>query len=619
MNRYWVWWLGLVVGLVFTVPAKADLLGRSPATPGGTDYQAAYDDVLDITWVTDAGLSGRGTWDEQVAWAEGLELLGANDWRLASISVSAGVPTGDAGAGVPVGCSSAGEQACQDNELGYMYYHNLGGSFPDDLTGNQTVDGVTLTDIQSQYWSGTQNGDTQAFDLYFDNGSQGIDPKFFTQNGWAVRDGDIGLLSMSSAIVASSLPSSRSVQVGNSASAFATIINSSDNTAIDCGIAPLTEVSAEFVYQATDASNAPVGMPNTPVNIAVGESQNFTFAFTPTAPISPTDVQLSYDCSNSEPALITSGLNTLLLSASNDPVPDIVALSATPTGDGIVNLLGVNGSNAFSVATVNIGSGDMITASAVPSTDLPISLSICETNPDTAACVIGPASSVASMVNPDDTPTYSIFVIGEGIVRSDLANNRIIVEFKDASDVVRGSTSVAVRTQPPAPPSSDVVSVFVTSGKFDGNLGGLAGADAICQAAADAAQLGGTWTAWFSDDNNDAIDRIPDGQYQLLDGTLVANDKADLTDDLLESNINLTEIGITIPGFVWTGTEEDGTNTSLDGTGILNNCNNWTDNSSGSTGARGVTDANQGGWTYSLGADAVCSDQNHLYCFGGVE
>ena len=193
INRCRIWWLGLVLGLVFTVPAGAELLGRLPATPGGTDYQAAYDDVLDITWVTDAGLSGRGTWDEQVAWADGLSLGGANDWRLASISVLAGVPTGDASDAV--GCSTASALVCRDNELGYMYYHNLGGSFPDDLTGNQTVDGVTLTNIRPSYWSGTQIGSDFAWNFLFNEGSQGTDFKGVGYNGWAVRDGDIGLLS----------------------------------------------------------------------------------------------------------------------------------------------------------------------------------------------------------------------------------------------------------------------------------------------------------------------------------------------------------------------------------------------------------------------------------------
>jgi len=248
------------------------------------------------------------------------------------------------------------------------------------------------------------------------------------------------------AVAASSLPSSRSVQIGSVASAFATVINTSNTAATDCSIAPQTSVAADFAYQTTDASNALVGTPNTPTDIAAGGSQNFIFAFTPTATFSPTEVLLNYDCTNSVPAPVTVGLNTLLLSASATPVPDIVALAATPTGDGIVDLPGTNGSNAFSVATVNVGSTDTITASATPSVTLPLSLSICETNPATGACLSAPASSTTSSVSGGATPTYSIFVTGAGTVPFDPANNRINVEFKDAGAVTRGSTSVAVRT-----------------------------------------------------------------------------------------------------------------------------------------------------------------------------
>jgi hypothetical protein len=211
-------------------------------------------------------------------------------------------------------------------------------------------------------------------------------------------------------------------------------------------MAPQTSVAADFAYQTTDASNAPVGSPNTPADIAAGGSQNFVFGFLPTATFSPTDVLLTYDCTNSDPAPVTVGLNTLLLSASATPVPDIVALAATPSGDGIVDLPGTNGSNAFSVATVNVGSTDTITASAAPSVTLPLALSICETNPATGACLSGPASSVTSSVSAGATPTYSVFVTANGTVPFDPANNRIIVEFTDAGGVVRGSTSVAVRT-----------------------------------------------------------------------------------------------------------------------------------------------------------------------------
>ena len=45
------------------------MVGRLPTIPDGTDFQAAYDTVLDITWLTDADFSGNGNWDTHVAWA----------------------------------------------------------------------------------------------------------------------------------------------------------------------------------------------------------------------------------------------------------------------------------------------------------------------------------------------------------------------------------------------------------------------------------------------------------------------------------------------------------------------------------------------------------------------
>ena len=168
----------------------------------------------------------------------------------------------------------------------------------------------------------------------------------------------------------------------------------------------------------------------------------------------------------------------------------------------------------------------------------------------------------------------------------------------------------------PEPPSGDVVSVFVTKERYQGNLGGLGGlaeADAICQETAKAAGLTGTdWTAWLSDSTGNAIDRIPDGQYRLLDDTQVADDKADLTDGFLKAAINLNEGGQVQPGFVWTGTEGNGN-------GTLNNCNAWTDNSSAFGGDRGLTEVIDSQWTQLIAAPAQCSEKYHLYCFGAVE
>ena len=262
---------------------------------------------------------------------------------------------------------------------------------------------------------------------------------------------DIGAFELQQAtgVVAAVLPSSRSVQVNTPAAAFATVINAGQATATGCSIAPLTSVPASFVYQTTDpATNQVIGFPNTPADIAAGVAQSFVFAITPTAPIPPTDVQFSFDCADTDPAPINVGLNTLLLSASNTPVPDIVALAVTLSNDGIVNIPGTNGAGAFAVATVNVGASGNITASAdTGSASLPVVISLCQTNPVTGQCISAIGPGVTTQINANATPTFGIFVQGNGNVPFDPATNRIFVRLRDGGSVTRGSTSVAVRTQ----------------------------------------------------------------------------------------------------------------------------------------------------------------------------
>jgi len=169
-----------------STPAHAELHPRL----GGA---AAFDDVLNITWLTDAGLSGNDSWANQLAWVSSLNSsnhLGFDDWRLASMSVVAGLPTGTASS--VVDCSTIWPPLCQDNELGYMFYHHLGGSSGNDLTGTQTVGDVTLTNIQPRYWSGTESGITNAWMYHFDIGFGVWSPKNGNRYAWVVRAGDVG-------------------------------------------------------------------------------------------------------------------------------------------------------------------------------------------------------------------------------------------------------------------------------------------------------------------------------------------------------------------------------------------------------------------------------------------
>ena len=268
----------------------------------------------------------------------------------------------------------------------------------------------------------------------------GLTAELFRDLGWEI---------IPPTVVSAVLPSSRSVLVGVSATAFATIINAGPGTAIGCGIAPITNIPAVFSYQATNpATNAVIGSPNTPVNIAAGVAQSFVFAFTPTAAIAPTDVGLGFVCANTNPVSIIAGLNTLLFSASDTPVPDIVVLAATPTNDGIANIAGTQGIGAFAVATVNVGVSGSITASAdTGSATPPVNISLCQTNPANGQCISAIGPGVTTTINTNATPTFGIFVQTSANVAFDPALNRIFVRFKDSGAVTRGSTSVAVRTQ----------------------------------------------------------------------------------------------------------------------------------------------------------------------------
>ena len=177
----------------------------------------------------------------------------------------------------------------------------------------------------------------------------------------------------------------------------------------------------------------------------------------------------------------------------------------------------------------------------------------------------------------------------------------------------------SVLVDAPPPPSDGAVTVFVTDRQFTGAFGGLDGTDAECQSLAGLAGLPGTFTAWLSDSTTSAIDRIPAGQYHLVDGTLVANDKADLTDGILKAPITVDQYGNTLTGgFAWTGTSPDGT-----GTGT--NCGDWTNqgnsNSCGEVGNDQCADAGSifnfdPAWT-DVGIAQQCSSGQKLHCFGG--
>lgn len=157
--------------------------------------------------------------------------------------------------------------------------------------------------------------------------------------------------------------------------------------------------------------------------------------------------------------------------------------------------------------------------------------------------------------------------------------------------------------------------VFITNSTYQGNMGGLVGADAKCQASAEAAKLGGKWKAWLSDQKTSAASRLvhSDGPYVLLNGVVVANNWQDLVDKSLLSPINLSEENNKVENpWVWTGTLPDGSIRQADDHG---NCSNWLSTSVGGT--TGDSRRIDGGWS-DYGAIG-CQSYRPIYCIEQVQ
>ena len=281
-----------------------------------------------------------------------------------------------------------------------------------------------------------------------------------------------GLQPADASLFSSTLPSSRSVEVGAAATAFATIINAGAADAAGCRIEPLNDVRAAFSYQTTDpTTNAVTGTPDTPVTVAAGASQSFVFSVVPDGPFSATNLLLGFTCSNAGPAPITTGLNTLLVSANSGGAPDIIALALTATGDGVLWLPDPTNSatpefGAFAVATSNLGAQSAVTVSARPSIGYQGTVLLCQTDPATGVCVNPalPTMLVTADIESGATPTFSIFARSDQAIGFDPAGARLFIEFKDAAGVVRGSTSVAIAGGPdPELTETDARTLFADS------------------------------------------------------------------------------------------------------------------------------------------------------------
>jgi hypothetical protein len=148
--------------------------------------------------------------------------------------------------------------------------------------------------------------------------------------------------------------------------------------------------------------------------------------------------------------------------------------------------------------------------------------------------------------------------------------------------------------------------VFVTSDLYDGDLGGLAGADAICGDAATAGGLDGTFVAYLSSGGIDARSRLTGRGWIRTDGAPVVDVAAGFADGPVIFPIRLDEHGVDLGSVdFYTGTRA--------GAASGNDCAGWT-----SALATDVADLSWTSWGTTLawnwdGGNA-CNEPRRLMC-----
>jgi hypothetical protein len=152
--------------------------------------------------------------------------------------------------------------------------------------------------------------------------------------------------------------------------------------------------------------------------------------------------------------------------------------------------------------------------------------------------------------------------------------------------------------------------VFVTSSStHTGNIGGISGANAVCQGLAEVQGYKGTFKAWLSSTTYSPATHFDQrGSFYLVTGTKIADNWSDLTDGTIDNVIDRNETGSSVAApNIWTGTGSDGNMYNS-----IYTCTDWTSTSGHSyTGSYSYTDYR---WTRASSVSS-CANQYRLYCF----
>lgn len=238
-------------------------------------------------------------------------------------------------------------------------------------------------------------------------------------------------------ISAAVLPTSRATQIDTPVTVFATILNSGPGTAYGCQVSLAPDEGSggpnpsglQMHYRAYLGDNTtPAADTDTPIDVSSGAAQAFVLSVQGSQQFLQKPVYFQFECdTGASTAAVYREVNTLLLTVSTNPVPDVISIASSPSNNGIVEIPALGGGMVMAVAAVNIGAASTPVTSvdgksapaanniayltAVPgfgTSELPLTTFVCETNPATAEC-LAPYNAFVSSGIGDEAVTFSVF------------------------------------------------------------------------------------------------------------------------------------------------------------------------------------------------------------------
>lgn len=297
---------------------------------------------------------------------------------------------------------------------------------------------------------------------------------------------------------------------------------------------------------------------------------------------------------------IILGTFVFLFSSVTQTTSTLVTMPASTTTTGMTTTIADPMTTTSAISTASsVASSVMTTADQTTSTAVTVpepTNTMTSENPTSSmtstSISAGPSSTATS-----ENPTASVSTSPTTMTTSALSTTTTTTS---TSSTTTTTTSIPTKT------------AFLATNSGNGNLGGIEGADLLCNAQAAAADLKGVYLSWLSNATTSPSERfnrstIP---YVLVDGTIIANNYSSLVSGTLLAPINKDAQGGLIMGPLWTGTFPNGTSI---GTNSDSHCDGWT--SMAGLGRIGGTTSQDAGWTNEDCAVTCSNVAFPFYCF----